>query len=77
MTLAKSRVSISKTPDPTPVIMIAVVFVSTIIVFKVVPQILARLVISAVVGIGGLCALSPKIMDDVTMLKEWKRAVGL
>ena len=68
---------VSSQADLSPIIAVAVVLVSTIVVFKVVPQLLARIVISAVVGVGGFCTLAPKIMEDVTRVKEWKRAVGL
>ena len=77
MTISRNSTHAPKTPDTAPMVMVAVILVSTIVVFKVVPQLLARLVISAVVGVGGLCTLAPKIMDDVTMVKEWKRAVGM
>ena len=63
--------------DTTPIVMVAVVLVSTTIIFKVVPQLLARIVISIVIGIGGLCTLAPKIMEDMSLVKEWKRAVGM
>ena len=63
--------------DITPIVMVAVVLVSTTIIFKVVPQLLARIVISIVIGIGGLCTLAPKIMEDMSLVKEWKRAVGM
>ena len=75
--VSRSNAHMLRQPDTTPVIVVAVVLVSMIVVFKVVPQLLARLVISAVVGVGGLCTLAPKIWDDVTMVKEWKHTVGL
>lgn len=75
--VSRSHVQMLRQPDATPVIAVAVVFVSMIVVFKVVPQLLARLVISAVVGVGGFCTLAPQIWDDVTRVKEWKHTVGL
>ncbi|KAL8788399.1 MAG: hypothetical protein Q9195_007317 [Heterodermia aff. obscurata] len=75
--VSRSNIQMLRQPDATPVIVVAVVLVSMIVVFKVVPQILARLVISAVVGLGGLCTLAPSMWDDVTRIKEWKYAVGL
>lgn len=77
LTISRNNTQAPKNPDTTPMVMVAVVLVSTIVVFKVVPQLLARLVISAVVGVGGLCTLAPKIMEDVTMVKEWKWAAGM
>ena len=75
--ISRSNVQMSRQPDATPVIVVAVVLVSMIVIFKFVPQLLARLVISAVVGVVGLCTLAPRICDDMTRLKEWKHAVGL
>lgn len=76
-TVSRPNPQNSRQPEPTPIIMVAVVLVSTIIVFKVVPQLLARLVISAVVGVGGFCTLAPRLLEDVSIVKDWKRAVGL
>ena len=75
--VSRSNAHMLRQPDTTPVIVVAVVLVSMIVVFKVVPELLTRLVISAVVGVGSLCAWAPKIWDDVTMIKEWKHTVGL
>lgn len=75
--VSRSKVQMLRQPDATPVIVVAVVLVSMIVVFKVVPQFLARLVISAVVGVSGLCTLAPRMWDDATRVKEWKHAVGL
>ena len=75
--VSRSNVQILKQPDATPVIVVAVILVSMIVVFKFVPQLLARLVISAVVGVVGLCTLAPRICDDMARVKEWKHAVGL
>jgi len=49
---------------------------STIIIFKVVPQIPARLVISAMVGVAALCTLSPEVMTNVTCVKDWAKAIA-
>ena len=76
-TVSRPRYRVSRQQDSTPIIAVAVVLVSTVIIFKVVPQLLARLVISTVVGVGVLCTLAPRILDDVTKVREWKRAVGL
>ena len=77
MTVSRSDGQNRRQPDATPIITLAVVLVSTITVFKFVPQLLARLVISGVMGLGGLCTLAPKIMEDVTKVREWKVAVGM
>ncbi|MCJ1465844.1 hypothetical protein MMC07_004463 [Pseudocyphellaria aurata] len=60
-----------------PVIMVAFTLVSTIIVFKVVPQILARLVISAVVGVAWLCTLSPSILSDPKSIRTRGRGISI
>jgi len=60
----------------TPVIVVAWGLLSTIIVFKVVPQIPARLVISAMVGVAALCTLSPEVMTNVTCVKDWAKAIA-
>lgn len=60
-----------------PVIMVAFVLVSTIIVFKVVPQIMARLVISAVVGVASLCTLSPSVLSDLKSIRNWGRGISI
>lgn len=77
MSLCRNNFQTSSNQDTTPIVMVAVVLVSTTIIFKVVPQLLARIVISIVIGIGGLCTLAPKIMEDMSRVKEWKRAVGM
>lgn len=58
-----------------PVITVAFTLVSTIIVFKVVPQILARLVISAVVGVAWLCMRSPSVLSDLKNIRAWGRGI--
>ena len=48
-----------------------------IMVFKFVPQILARLVMSAAMGMALMCMISPATVLDMRKLKEKKRGVGL
>ncbi|KAL9131699.1 MAG: hypothetical protein Q9217_000440 [Psora testacea] len=60
-----------------PIIVLAFAFVSTIIVFRVVPQILARLVISAMVGIASLCTLSPSMSMSLEGLRDWKQGITM
>ncbi|KAG8529064.1 uncharacterized protein KY384_005699 [Bacidia gigantensis] len=52
-----------------PFIVLAFMFVATIIVFKVVPRLLARLVISTMVGMATMCLLRPEGMGS---WKGWK-----
>jgi hypothetical protein len=61
----------------TPVIIVAFTMVSTIIVFKVVPRFLARLVISAMVGVASLCMLSPAVLSDFQSIKRWGRGITM
>lgn len=60
-----------------PIIIVAATLVSTIIVFKVVPQILARLVISALVGIASLCTLSPSVLSNPSSIRDWGRGISM
>ena len=66
----------SGTALETPVIVVAFGTISTIIVFKLVPQILARLVISAMVGMASLCTLSPEVMNKPGSMLDWRKAIA-
>lgn len=66
----------SGTALETPAIVVAFGLLSTIIVFKVVPQILARLVISAMVGVASLCTLSPEVMSQPGSVLGWRKAIA-
>lgn len=61
----------------TPVIIIAFTLVSTIIVFKFVPRFVARIVISAMVGVASLCMLSPAVLNDYQTIKHWRRGITM
>ncbi|KAL8830107.1 MAG: hypothetical protein Q9170_005889 [Blastenia crenularia] len=56
---------------------VALTILTTIIVFKFVPQFFARLVMSAVIGLALMCMVSPSSLLDLQMLKEKKRGVGV
>lgn len=60
----------------TPIVLVAFALLSTVVVFKVVPQILGRVVISAMVGVAALCVLSPDVMSDLRGVRDWGRAVA-
>lgn len=66
----------SGTALETPVIVVAFGLLSTIIVFKLVPRILARLVISAMVGVASLCTLSPEVMNKPDSALDWRKAIA-
>ncbi len=66
----------SGTALETPVIVVVFGILSTIIVFNLVPQILARLVISAMVGVASLCTLSPKVMSKPGSALDWGKAIA-
>ena len=66
----------SGTALETPVIVVVFGILSTIIVFNLVPQILARLVISAMVGVASLCTLSPKVMNKPGSALDWGKAIA-
>ena len=61
----------------THVIIVAFTLVSTVIVFRVVPQLIARLVISAMVGIASLCTLQPAVLSDVRSIKDWRKGIAM
>lgn len=60
----------------TPIVLVAFALLSTVVVFKVVPQILGRVVISAMVGVAALCVLSPDVMSDLRGVRDWGKAVA-
>ena len=60
----------------TPIVLVAFALLSTVVVFKVVPQILGRLVISAMVGLASLCALSPEVMTNLRCVRDWGKAIA-
>ena len=57
------------------VVIVAFTLVSTVIVFRVVPQLLARLVISAMVGIASLCTLQPSVLSNVRSIRDWRKSI--
>jgi type II secretory pathway component PulF len=60
----------------TPIVLVAFALLSTVVVFKVVPQIMGRLVISAMVGVASLCTLSPDVMTNLTCMRDWGTAIA-
>lgn len=61
----------------TSVIIVAFTLVATIVVFKVVPRLLARIVISAIVGVAALCTLAPSALSDFKSIKDWRRGISM
>jgi len=57
--------------------MVVVVLLSIVVVFKVVPQLLARVVIALVVGVAALCTLTPNALSDFANIRDSKRAIGV
>jgi len=57
--------------------MVVVALLSIIVVFKVVPQLLARVVISMVVGVAAICTLKPNALSDFANIRDSKRAIGV
>lgn len=68
-------------PTPTSLkyspVTVALTILTTIIVFKFVPQFFARLVMSAVIGLALMCMVSPSSLLDLQLLKEKRRGVGV
>jgi hypothetical protein len=57
--------------------MVVVTLLSIVVVFKVVPQLLARVVIALVVGVAALCTLTPNALSDLANIRDSKRAIGV
>lgn len=74
--LSTKKGSRTGTALETPIVLVAFALLSTIVVFKVVPQILGRLVISAMVGVASLCALSPEVMTNLRCVRDWGKAIA-
>lgn len=82
--LPKDLVTVShgrRHPAPTSLkyspVTVALTILTTIIVFKFVPQFFARLVMSAVIGLALMCMVSPSSLMDLQALKEKKKGVGV
>ncbi|KAL8853049.1 MAG: hypothetical protein Q9221_002079 [Calogaya cf. arnoldii] len=80
----KDLITVSAQGQPTsPLILeyspvtVALTILTTIIVFKFVPQFFARLVMSAVIGLSLLCVVSPASLLDLRLLREKRRGVGV
>lgn len=56
---------------------VALTILTTIIVFKFVPQFFARLVMSAVIGLALMCMVSPSSLMDLQALREKRKGVGV
>ncbi|KAI4279624.1 MAG: hypothetical protein L6R38_004980 [Xanthoria sp. 2 TBL-2021] len=56
---------------------VALIILTTIIVFKFVPQFFARLVMSAVIGLALMCLVSPASLLDLRLLREKRRGMGV
>ncbi|KAL8766742.1 MAG: hypothetical protein Q9209_006564 [Squamulea sp. 1 TL-2023] len=56
---------------------VALTILTTIIVFKFVPQFFARLVMSAIIGLALMCLISPASLLDLRLLKEKRKGVGV
>ena len=74
--ITRTTTSRAGTALETPIVLVAFALLSTIVVFKVVPQILGRLVVSALVGIASLCTLSPEVMTNLNCVRDWGKAIA-
>ena len=77
VTITQSRQTSAPTSLKYSPVTVAVTILTTIIVFKFVPQFIARLVMSAVIGLALMCMISPGSLLDLQLLKEKKRGVGV
>ena len=60
----------------TSVVIVASVLVSTIIIFKIVPHLFARLIVGAVIGMASTCMLSPAVLLHPLRLGEWRKVMA-
>ncbi|KAL8812641.1 MAG: hypothetical protein Q9223_004901 [Gallowayella weberi] len=56
---------------------VALTILTTIIVFKFVPQFFARVIMSAVIGLALMCLISPASLVDLRLLREKRRGMGV
>ena len=61
----------------TPIVVVAFALVSTIIVFKVVPRILGRLLISAMVGFAALAILYPGALTSMQSVRDLGKGIAM
>ena len=61
----------------TPMVVVAFALVSTIIVFKVVPRILGRLLISAMVGFAALAILYPGALTSIKSIRQLGKGIAM
>ena len=58
-------------------VVVAFALVSTIIVFKVVPRILGRLLISAMVGFAALAILYPGALTSIKSIRQLGKGIAM
>lgn len=75
MTVSRSVIKQPPSASNTPLITVMMVLVSTILIFSVVPQLLARLVVSLVIGVAGLCASAPDVLSDMSKFHASKQMI--
>ncbi|KAL6720947.1 hypothetical protein ACLMJK_000047 [Lecanora helva] len=73
---SNSPISRAGTALETPIVLVAFAFLSTVFVFKFVPHILGRLVISALVGVTLMCTLTPEAMANLRSVRDWGKVVA-
>lgn len=61
----------------TPIIVVAFFLISSIIVFKVVPRILGRLLISVMIGLAALTILYPGALTSMCSIRELGRWIAM
>lgn len=77
MTVSHKGTIDSPFPNATPTMMVVVALLSIVVVFKVVPRLLARVVIALVVGVAALCTLTPNALSDLANIRDSKRVIGV
>ena len=67
--------SLSRKELEMPLITIFIALISTIIVFKVIPRLFARLGVSMLVGVATLGILAPRALTSLDELRHWGRGI--
>ena len=76
LTVSRHANSFSPTDLKHSPVTISLTILTTIFVFKFVPQFMARLVMSGVIGLALMCMVSPGSLMDLKLLREKRRGIG-
>ncbi|KAL9027707.1 MAG: hypothetical protein Q9196_003811 [Gyalolechia fulgens] len=77
VTISQNRQHSAPTSLKYSPVTVPITILMTIVAFKFVPQFLARLMMSAVMGLALMCMVSPSSLLDLQLLKDKKKGVGV